>query len=76
MQGNGDITHLQNYAKRLISKGKKRIFLIIALFLSFIIIPKSITVIPAGHVGLKDFFGNVSGEEIIEDMEKTQIRGP
>ena len=60
MQGNDEIADLQNYVKRLIQKGRKKILLIIALFLGFIVIPRSITVIPAGHVGLKDFFGNVS----------------
>lgn len=60
MNGHDEIADLQNYVKRLIPKGKKKILLIIALLLGFIVISKSITVIPAGHVGLKDFFGKVS----------------
>ena len=60
MNGHDEIFDLQNYLKRLIPKGRKKFLLIIALFLGFIVIPKSITIVPAGHVGLKDFFGNVS----------------
>jgi regulator of protease activity HflC (stomatin/prohibitin superfamily) len=60
MNGHDEMVDLQRYVKRLIPKGRKKFLLLIALFLSFIVIPKSITVIPAGHVGLKDFFGKVS----------------
>ncbi len=60
MNGHDEIADLQNYMKKLIPKGKKKFLIIAALFLGFIVIPKSITVIPAGHVGLKDFFGSVS----------------
>ena len=54
-----EIADLQNYVKRLIPKGRKKL-IFVALILGLIVIPKSITIIPAGHVGLKDFFGNVS----------------
>lgn len=60
MNGHDEVFDLQNYVKRLIPKGRKKFLLIIALVFGLIVIPKSITVIPAGHVGLKDFFGNVS----------------
>ncbi len=45
--------------KSLIPKGKVKIIMA-ALILGLLVIPLSITSIPAGHVGLKDFFGNVS----------------
>ncbi len=34
----------------------------------FIVILKSITIIPAGHAGLKDFFGNVSDRTLPAGM--------
>ncbi|OGQ07390.1 MAG: membrane protease subunit, stomatin/prohibitin [Deltaproteobacteria bacterium RIFCSPLOWO2_12_FULL_40_28] len=64
MNEQNDITDLQNYVKHLIPKGSKKILLIIALFMGLIVIPKSITIIPAGHVGLQDFFGNVSDKTL------------
>ncbi len=63
MNGNGEIIDLQNAMKKLIPKGNKKL-LILAAILGLLIIPKSITVIPAGHVGLKDFFGRVSDETL------------
>ena len=59
MNGHDEIAELQNYVKGLIPKGRKKM-IFVALILGLIVIPKSITIIPAGHVGLKDFFGNVS----------------
>ena len=60
MNGHDEIADLQTYVKRLIPKGRKKFLLILGLIMGLFVIPKSITVIPAGHVGLKDFFGNVS----------------
>lgn len=60
MNGPDEIAELQKYMKEMVPKGKKKILIIVAIFLALIIIPKSITIIPAGHVGLKDFFGNIS----------------
>lgn len=60
MNGPDEFAELQKYVKDMIPKGRKKIFLIIAIVLAIIIIPKSITIIPAGHVGIKDLFGNVS----------------
>lgn len=59
MNGNDEIIDLRNYFKKIFPKGKGKI-LIIVLILAIFVIPQSITVIPAGHVGLKDFFGSVS----------------
>ena len=64
MNGHDEVFDLQNYVKRLIPKGRKKFLLIMALVFGLIVIPKSITVIPAGHVGLKDFFGNVSDKTL------------
>jgi regulator of protease activity HflC (stomatin/prohibitin superfamily) len=68
MNGHDEIADLQNYAKKMIPKGSKKFLLIIALLLGFILISKSITIIPAGHVGLKDFFGNVSDKTLPAGM--------
>lgn len=63
MNGNNEIIDLQNYIKKLIPGGKKNL-LLAALILGLLLVPMSITVIPAGHVGLKDFFGNVSDKTL------------
>lgn len=68
MQINDENFDLQTYMGKLIPKGRKRILLIIVLFVGFVLIPKSITIIPAGHVGLKDFFGNVSDKTLSAGM--------
>ncbi len=57
MNGHGDLD--LERLKKFIPKGKGMI-IIAALILGLLVIPMSITIIPAGHVGLKDFFGNVS----------------
>lgn len=59
MNGNDGIVDLQNYVRRLVPRGKGK-FIIVALVLGLFVLPQCITVIPAGHVGLKDFFGSVS----------------
>ena len=59
MNGNDDIVNLQNYIKKVLPGGSKKLILI-ALILGLFLVPQAVTVIPAGHVGLKDFFGNVS----------------
>lgn len=64
MNERDDIADLQDYIKRLIPKGKGKFIIFIVAFLAFIVIPKMVTIIPAGHVGLKDFFGNVSDETL------------
>lgn len=64
MSGQGDVTDLQDYMKKLIAGGNKRVFIIIALVLAVLVIAKSVTVIPAGYVGLKDFFGSVSDKPL------------
>lgn len=63
MNGHDDIIDLQNHIKKLIPKRGLKI-IIAALILGLLVIPRSITVIPAGHVGLKDFFGNVSDKTL------------
>lgn len=68
MNGHDEIADLQKYAKKMIPKGSKKFFLIIVLLLGFILISKSVTIIPAGHVGLKDFFGNVSDKTLPAGM--------
>lgn len=60
MNGRNDITVLQDYLKKLIPIGQRKITLMIALVVGLLLIAKSVTVIPAGYVGLKDFFGSVS----------------
>jgi len=40
-------------------RGARTVLIVIALFILFLI-GNPVTVIPAGHVGVKDFFGNVS----------------
>jgi len=67
MNKNDEITELKNYIKSLAPKGKKNL-IFVALFLGLIAIVKSITIIPAGHVGLKDFFGNVSDHTLSAGM--------
>ena len=59
MNGNDDIVNLQNYIKKVLPGGSKKLILV-ALILGLFLVPQAVTVIPAGHVGLKDFFGNVS----------------
>ncbi len=59
MSENNEFFDLQNFVKDLVLKGRKK-FVLAALILSFLVLYNSITVVPAGHVGLKDFFGNVS----------------
>lgn len=49
--------------KRLIPTGKGKFFVAILISVLFLI-PMSITIIPAGHVGLKDFFGKVSDKTL------------
>ncbi len=49
--------------KRLLPTGKGK-FLVAALIFGLLLIPMSITIIPAGHVGLKDFFGKVSDKTL------------
>lgn len=68
MNGPDEFAELQKYVKDMVPKGKKKIFLIIALVLAIIIIPKSITIIPAGHVGIQDLFGNVSNTTLTAGM--------
>lgn len=58
MNGHGDVLDLEQFRK-FIPNGKGKI-LIALLIVIAIAISQSITIIPAGHVGLKDFFGNVS----------------
>ena len=61
---NDEIAELLNHIKKFIPNGKKKLILV-ALALGIVIaIVKSITVIPAGHVGLKDFFGKVSDKTL------------
>ncbi len=64
MNGHNEIDDIQDFLKRLLPKGKNKFFLILALFIGLIVLPKSITIIPAGHVGLKDFFGKVSDKTL------------
>src|SRR3989338_2851179 len=68
MNGNDDIVNLQNYVKRLMPGAKKKLLIIIAVVLGVFVIPQCITIIPAGHVGLKDFFGNVSDRTLSAGM--------
>ncbi|QQR80608.1 MAG: hypothetical protein IPJ69_00085 [Deltaproteobacteria bacterium] len=63
MNGNNDITVLQNQMKNMIPQGNKRLIFFGIILATFLLI-KSITVIPAGYVGLKDFFGNVSDDTL------------
>lgn len=64
MNGQNDITDLQEYLKKLIPGGQKKVPIIVACVIGLLLIAKSITVIPAGYVGLKDFFGNVSDKPL------------
>lgn len=63
MNGNGEIVDLQKFMKQFSPKGKG-IFFIAGAILAFLLLVKSVVVIPAGHVGIKDLFGNVSDEAI------------
>ncbi len=58
MDGYGESIDFERF-KKMIPKGKGKI-IIAALILAILVIPMSITIIPAGHVGLKDLFGKVS----------------
>src|SRR3990167_4445624 len=58
MNRNDDIIDLQDHFKRLVSA--RRIKIILAALFLLIVLPRSVTVIPAGHAGLKDLFGSVS----------------
>lgn len=62
MAGNGEIHELQRMVKHAMPKGS--LFLVALLILLFLLAFKSITVIPAGHVGIKDLFGRVSDEAL------------
>ncbi|MDO8528050.1 MAG: prohibitin family protein [Deltaproteobacteria bacterium] len=64
MNGNNEIADLQRYLKNLFPGGKGKIILIVAVILGIFVLPQMITVIPAGHVGLKDFFGKVSDQPL------------
>lgn len=63
MNGSDEIVDLQKYTKGFIPRGRKK-FLFIPLILGLIFLFKSVTIIPAGHVGLKDFFGKVSDKTL------------
>lgn len=62
MAGNGEIHELQRMVKHAMPKGS--LFLVALLILLGLLAFKSITVIPAGHVGIKDLFGHVSDEAL------------
>lgn len=62
MAGNGEIHELQKLVKHAVPKGG--IFFVIGLVVLGVIAMKSFTVIPAGHVGIKDLFGRVSEEAL------------
>lgn len=63
MNGNQEIIDLQKFMKQLFPKGKG-MFIVVGLIVAFLLLAKSATVIPAGHVGIKDFFGNVSDKAL------------
>ncbi len=63
MNRNDDIIEMPRRPKDVITMNKNK--LIIGLFLAgLLILFKAITIIPAGHVGLKDFFGKVSDDTL------------
>lgn len=63
MNGNAEIVDLQKFMKGLFPKGKGWIFVVI-LSVVFLFLAKAVTVVPAGHVGIKDFFGNVAEDSL------------
>lgn len=63
MNGSGEIVDIEKFIKKLFPKGKG-VIVITLLVIGFILLTKSITVIPAGHVGVKDFFGDVSDKSL------------
>lgn len=62
MNENDDILYLQRKLKSMMPK--KGFLFLLLLVLGFFLLSKSVTVIPAGHVGLKDFFGKVSDDTL------------
>jgi prohibitin 1 len=66
MNGNEEI-NIQDFIKQLKGKGKGPL-IGIGIFLLVLIFIKSIVVIPAGHVGIKDFFGNVADDTLSAGM--------
>ena len=58
MAGNGDIHEIQKLVKGSIPKGT--VGFVVGFVLLVFVLLKATTVVPAGHVGIKDFFGNVS----------------
>ena len=62
MNGNGEFD-LQKIINQFSAKGKGTIIGIGAVLLMIILI-KSVTIIPAGYVGVKDFFGKVASETL------------
>jgi len=63
MPGNGELHELEKLAKQVTIKGKG-IFVGILIVFAAMLFFKCIAIVPAGHVGIKDLFGNVADEAL------------
>ncbi len=63
MAGNGQASDIQMIVKQVAPKGKA-ILIVAFLVIAGLVLLKSMTVVQAGHVGIKDFFGNVADETL------------
>ena len=63
MNGNGELIELKRMMNKF-SFGKRGPGFVIGLIVLIILFFKSITIIQAGHVGVKDLFGNVSDKTL------------
>lgn len=59
MSGNGELHELEKLVKQVTIKGKG-IFVGILVVLGALLFFKCVAIVPAGHVGIKDLFGNVA----------------
>ncbi|MBI2981524.1 MAG: prohibitin family protein [Deltaproteobacteria bacterium] len=62
MANDDEIFDLRSFTGRLKTPGGRNLIWIAGFVFAFFLLTKMITVIPAGHVGIKDFFGKVSNK--------------